>query len=125
MPELRLGPFVVRTERTKIEAYRSATRGGGQGVPVAFPICWLGEPEIRTAIEDACGDRLPLHEGQSFVYARALEMGAEYRLSVVLGEEADPPRLVLKAECRTPAGELCVSMETLLRLVSPALELSA
>lgn len=124
MPELRLGPFAVQTERTSVEAYRSATRVRGTGVPAAFPICWFGRSEIRTAIEDACRDRLPLHEGQSFDYARPLDIEAEYHLSVLLAEEADPPRLVLKGECRTPAGELCLRIETLLRLVSLAMELS-
>jgi hypothetical protein len=125
VPEVQLGPFSVRAERTKIEAYRSATRTGGQDVPPAFPICWLGEPEIRAAVEKACGTRLPLHEGQTFEYERPLEMGAEYRLLLSLREEADPPRLALKGECRTPTGELCLRIETLLRLVSPALERSA
>jgi hypothetical protein len=123
--EVRLGPFFVRTERAKVEAYRRATRTVGQEVPAAFPICWLGEPEIRAAVEKACGDRLPLHEGQTFDYARPLEIGAEYHLSLSLSEEADPPRLALKGECRTAAGELCLRVETLLRLVAPAVELSA
>jgi hypothetical protein len=125
VPEVRLGPICVRTQRTKIEAYRSATRAAGLEVPAAFPICWLGQPEIRGAVKEACGDRLPLHEGQTFDYVRPLEMEAEYRLSLVFSEEADPPRLVLKGECRTPIGELCLRMETLLRLVTPAMELSA
>ena len=126
MPELRLGPFPVCTERTKIEAYRSATRATGDDVPAAFPICWLGEPQVRAAVEQACGERLPLHEGQTFEYMRPLKQNAEYRLWLTLREEADPPRLVLKAECRNAAGELCMRMETLLRLVTPALmELSA
>jgi hypothetical protein len=122
---MRLGPFFVRTERAKVEAYRRSTRTGGQEVPAAFPICWLGEPEIRAAVEKACGNRLPLHEGQTFDYGRRLEIGAEYRLSLSLSEEADPPRLALKGECKTVAGELCLRMETLLRLVAPAVELSA
>lgn len=125
MPELRLGPFAVHTDRTRIEAYRNVARAGGTGVPAAFPICWFGRAEIRTAIEDACRGRLPLHEAQTFDYARALDIQAEYHLSVFLAEDVDPPRLVVKGECRTPAGELCLRMETLLRLVSPAVELSA
>jgi hypothetical protein len=122
VPEVQLGPFSVRAERTKIEAYRSATRSGGQDVPPAFPICWLGEPEIRAAVEKACGTRLPLHEGQTFDYERPLEIGAEYHLRLSLTEEANPPRLALTGECRMPSGELCLRIETLLRLVSPVLE---
>jgi hypothetical protein len=125
VPELRLGPFPVRTQRTRIEAYESATRAAAQEVPAAFPICWFGEPAIRTAIAKACGDRLALHEGQTFDYARPLEIDAEYRLSLALSEQADPPRLVVQGECRNPAGELYARMETLLRLVTPAMELSA
>jgi hypothetical protein len=126
VPELRLGPFPVRTERTQIEAYRSATRTTGEEVPTAFPICWLGQPQIRGAVAQACRERLPLHEGQTFEYVRPLEQHADYRLSLTLSEEADPARLVLKSECRSPGGELCLRMETLLRLVAPAvLELSA
>jgi hypothetical protein len=125
VPEVRLGPFCVRTERTKIETYRSAIGARGPGVPTAFPICWLGQPDVRAAVKDACGDRLPLHEGQTFDYTRPLEVEAEYRLSLILSEETTPPRLTLKGECRTAAGELCLRIETLLRLVPPALELSA
>jgi hypothetical protein len=86
----------------------------------------LGEPQVRAAVEQACGERLPLHEGQTFEYMRPLKHNADYGLSLMLSEEADPPRLVLKAECRNAAGELCMRMETLLRLVAPAaMELSA
>ena len=119
MPEeLRLGPFPVRTERTTIEAYKRVTGATGQDVPAAFPICWLGEPEIRAAIEKACEGRLPLHEGQTFDYAHPLEIDADYRLSLVVNEEADPPRLGLVGEVATPTGELRLRIETVLRLVA-------
>ena len=122
MPEVHLGPFCVRTERATIETYRNATGARGRDVPAAFPICWLGREEIRTAIGTSCGRRLPLHEAQSFDYLRPLVAEADYRLSLSLAEQADPPRLVVKGECSTPAGELCLRMETLLRLVAPDLE---
>ena len=125
MPELHLGPFCVRTERTKIEAYRSAIGARRGDVPAAFPICWLGRPEIRAAIAEACAGRLPLHEGQTFDYLRPLGVEAEYRLSLTLAARPDPPRLTVHGECSTPAGELCLRMETLLRLVEPVLEPSA
>jgi hypothetical protein len=124
--ETRLGPFCVRTEPTQIAAYRNAIGASGDDVPAAFPICWLGQAEIRTAVEAACAGRLPLHECQTFDYARPLEVGTEYRLSLILHEQADPPRLAANAEITTVAGEICLRMETLLRLVVPAaLELSA
>ncbi|MEA2841059.1 MAG: hypothetical protein QOF41_2389 [Methylobacteriaceae bacterium] len=125
MPDVRLGPFFVRTERAKVEAYKRAIGAAGQEVPAAFPICWLGQPEIRAAIEGGCGDRLPLHEGQTFDYVRRLEVGAEYRLSLLLCEEADPPRLRLQGEVTTATGEACLRIETLLRLVALPMELSA
>jgi hypothetical protein len=121
---MRLGPFRVRTERMRLEAYKQSIGASGEDVPAAFPIAWLAHPEIRTSIEQACGSRLPLHEGQSFEYARPLEVDCEYRLTLTLNEEANPARLVLKGEVASPAGESHLSMETLLRLVAPAMELS-
>jgi hypothetical protein len=123
--EMRLGPFCVRTERMRIAAYQRSIGASGDDVPAAFPICWLAQPEIRTLIEQTCGHRLPLHEGQTFEYMRPLEVDGEYRLSVTLNEETDPTRLVLRCEVATPTGEPRLRMETLLRLVAPAMELSA
>lgn len=117
MPELRLGPFSVRTERAKVEAFRRSIGDLGAGVPVAFPICWLGQPNVREHVERACGNRLPLHEAQTFDYKQALQPEREYRLSVLLDEKADPPRLVINAEVGTTGGDPCVRIETLLRLV--------
>jgi hypothetical protein len=122
---MRLGPFRVRTERMRIETYRQSTGARGEDVPAAFPICWLAEPEIRTAIEQACGNRLPLHEGQSFEYKRPLRLAGEYSLSVSLNEQADPARLVLTCDVTSLAGEPHLKMETQLRLVAPTMELSA
>jgi hypothetical protein len=122
---MRLGPFRVRTERMRIEAYRRSTGARGEDVPAAFPICWLAEPEIRTAIEQACGNRLPLHEGQSFEYKRPLRLAGEYSLAVSLNEQADPARLVLTCDVTSLAGEPHLKMQTLLRLVAPTMELSA
>jgi hypothetical protein len=68
---------------------------------------------------------VPLHEGQVFEYARPLELGCEYRLSLILREQDGPPRLALEAKVETADGEPCLRMETLLRLVAPAMELSA
>jgi hypothetical protein len=122
--EVQLGPFRVRTERMRIEAYKQSIGASGEDVPAAFPIAWLAQPEIRAAIEQGCGSRLPLHEGQSFEYTRALEVDCEYRLTLTLNEEANPARLVLKCEVASPTGESCLNMETLLRLVAPAMEVS-
>jgi hypothetical protein len=122
--EVQVGPFRVRTERMRIEAYKQSIGASGEDVPAAFPIAWLAQPEIRAAIEQGCGSRLPLHEGQSFEYTRALEVDCEYRLTLTLNEEANPARLVLKCEVASPTGESCLNMETLLRLVAPAMEVS-
>src|SRR3954451_25082168 len=122
---MRFGPFRVRTERMRIEAYRRSTGARGEDVPAAFPICWLAEPEIRTAIEQACGNRLPLHEGQSFEYKRPLRLAGEYSLAVSLNEQADPARLVLTCDVTSLAGEAHLKMQTLLRLLAPTMELSA
>ena len=126
MPEeVRLGPFLVRVERDRAEAYRRRIGARGKGIPAAFPICWLGQPEVRAAIEQACEGRVPLHEGQAFAYERPLEIERDYRLSLMLSELAGPPRLALTATVATAGGEPCLRMETLLRLVAPSMELSA
>jgi hypothetical protein len=120
-----LGPFCVRTERAQIAAYKSAVSGNGDDIPAAFPIRWLAEPEIRGAIEKACERLVPLHVGQSFEYLQPLHAEAEYRLSVILEQHADPPRLSVKGEVVTSTGHMCLRMETLLRLVGSAGELAA
>jgi hypothetical protein len=127
VPEaVRLGPFAVCAERGRAAAFRRSIGGSGEGLPATFPICWLGRRDIRERIERACGGKVPLHEAQSFEYVQPLEFGRDYRLTLHLNEEAHPPRLVLKAEIATTAGDLCVKMETMLRLVAPAaLELLA
>jgi hypothetical protein len=122
--ELRLGPFRVRTERARIEGYRQSIGARGDNVPAAFPICWLAQPDIRSSVEQACGERLPLHEGQTFDYARPLAIDGDYLLSITLKEEASPARLTLEAEVATPSGEPCLRMQTLLRLVARTMELS-
>lgn len=125
MSDTRLGPFRVRAERRHIAAYRSAVSASGDDIPAAFPICWLAEPDIRAAIEKACRRSVPLHEGQTFDYLQPLDLEAEYRLLITLEEHADPPRLSVKGEVVTMAGQTCLRMETLLRLVAPAGELAA
>jgi hypothetical protein len=117
--KVRLGPFSVRTERAKVEAFRHRIGGSGGGVPATFPICWIAQPEIRTAIEKACAGRLPLHEGQIFDYSRPLEIEREYCLSLSLEEEADPPRLAVRGDVTAADEEFYLRMETLLRLVAP------
>jgi hypothetical protein len=127
VPEkVRLGPFLVRTDRARVEAFRRRIGGSGEGVPASFPICWLGRPKIRASIEKACGGRLPLHEGQTFEYLRPLHVECDYRLSLSVEEEANPPRLALRADITAANDEVYLKLETLLRLVTPtALELSA
>ena len=123
MPEavekLRLGPFSVRTDRAKVDAFRDRIGGRGKQVPASFPICWIARPEIRAAIADACAGRLPLHEGQVFDYSRRLEIDREYRLFLSIEEETNPARLTLRGDVTTADQEACLSMETLLRLVVP------
>jgi hypothetical protein len=123
--DTRLGPFRVRAEPTQIAAYKSAISARSDDIPAAFPIRWLAEPEIRAAIEKGCGQFVPLHEAQSFDYLQPLAMAAEYRLSITLAEHSDPPRLSVKGEVATMAGQICLRMETVLRLVAPAGELAA
>ena len=94
MPEeARLGPFLVRVEHERVEAYRRSVGAPVDTLPAAFPICWLGQAEIRSAVEQACAGCVPLHEGQMFEYARPLEIARDYRLSLSLAEQANPARL--------------------------------
>lgn len=115
--ETILGPFEVEADPARVGAFAAAAGGAGAGVPAAFPIVWLAEPRVRTALGAAAGPNvLPVHESQSFDYARPILPGEKLRLTLVLRREASPDRLVAEAEVEDPAGARALSLRTVLRL---------
>ncbi|MGH6817392.1 MAG: hypothetical protein ACREC1_01305 [Methylovirgula sp.] len=117
---LHLGPFTVRIETEASEAFGRATGGRAGGVPFTFPVRWLAHPDIRAAAARLIGEAewVPIHESQSFDVRRSLETAVDYRMRIEMWREAKPPRLLLHAEVATDAGELCLAMEMMLRIVS-------
>lgn len=117
--ETSLGPFEVAADPAQIAAFAAASGAAdAAGVPATFPIVWLANPELMAALRALAGaDRLPVHESQSFAYARALTPGARYRLSAVARQESAPERLVVEARVTGMADEPVLEMRAVLRLV--------
>jgi hypothetical protein len=116
---LQLGPFVVRAAAGEAEAFARATGASAGRMPFTFPVRWLAHPEIRAAAGGLVGETawVPIHESQSFTYRRGLEADVDYRMRIDMRLEAEPPRLIVRAEIATRAGEACLDMETILRIV--------
>jgi hypothetical protein len=116
----QLGPFAVRTDSTTIDEFQCACGGvplPGR-VPVIFPIRWLALPEIRARLAEALRtDLVPIHESQSFTYDSRLDRDRDYFLTVALTRASEPERLTLRGTVATPEREVCVRLETVLRLV--------
>jgi hypothetical protein len=117
---VQLGPLAVRTDRATVLEFESAC--GGEPlpgrVPLIFPIRWLAHSEIRAHLLEVIGSTLvPVHESQSFTYARRLDLDRDYRLTVEPSRTSQPERLTLQGTVSTPDGDLCVQFETVLRLV--------
>lgn len=116
--EAVLGPFEVATAPAMIAAFAAAV-----GVPMAdalatFPIVWLSSPEMKAALRAAVGpDYLPVHESQSFDYARALRVAAAYRLTAVARRESAPERLTVDVDVVEMTGAPVLTMRAVLRLV--------
>jgi hypothetical protein len=122
----RIGPFAVETRPEAVAAFRRETGwpedagSANTHVPVTFAFCWLTLPEIRPALLQAMmpgEDWIPVHEGQTFDYARMLETGQTYSMVVDIHREAKPARLVMRASITSLADEPCAVLETVLRLV--------
>ena len=79
MPELRLGPFPVRTQRTRIEAYKSAV-SAMKALPSNDPRNWTNQASIH---QNHCPHQnwwfLPWHRAHLFMFEEALR-------------RSDPPR---------------------------------
>ncbi|MFO1168420.1 MAG: hypothetical protein U1E19_09950 [Rhodoblastus sp.] len=113
-----LGPFEVATDPAVVAAFAAATGAPSGEIPVTFPIVWLSASELKAALRAAAGDDfLPVHESQSFDYARALTPGAAYRLTAAARREAAPERLIVEADVSEPSGAPVLSMRAVLRLV--------
>jgi hypothetical protein len=117
---LHLGPFTVRIEAQASAAFGRATGGRAGRVPFTFPVRWLAHPDIRAAAARVIGEAewIPIHESQSFDVRWPLEVAVDYRMRIEMWREANPPRLLLRAEIATDAGEPCLAMEMILRIVS-------
>jgi hypothetical protein len=123
---IRLPPIRVRTDRGEVAGFlreTGDTRTGGF-VPLVFPVRWLGLPAVRGLILQLTGGEgfLPVHEAQSFAYERELRIETDYVLAVEARRAAMPPRLTLKMTVSTGQGEICVHLETVLRIVPLNLE---
>lgn len=116
-----LSPIRVRPERSEVAGFLRETGGAGPAdfVPLTFPFRWLALPAIRRAILQAIGGDgfLPVHEAQSFDYERPLRIETDYGLAVEIERSENPPRLTLKMAVSTLEGEMCVHLETILRIV--------
>lgn len=118
--------FAVVATEAEVEAFRSATASAPDGpgpagdvLPATFPMRWLAAPEVRRLLLAAVPEPglVPVHEGQSFDYARPLRVGEPYRLKLATRREAEPPRLVVDGRIEDADGTLRATLETILRLV--------
>ena len=117
--------LAARTDAARVGAFAGAIGAlepGAPAVPLTYPFCWMTSPEVRPTLERMIGDPalLPLHEAQSFAYARALTLDAEYRVILTFTRTSGPERLTVAAAVSTPSGEPCATFETVLRLVPRA-----
>lgn len=116
--EIVLGPFEVAAGPAEIAAFAAAIGAPASDIPATFPVVWLSSPGLRAALRLAVGmDYLPVHESQSFDYARPLVVGAAYRLTAVARRENAPDRLVVEASVAEVAGAPVVTMRAVLHLV--------
>lgn len=117
-----IGSFRVRAEPAEVEAFRAATRleGGGDALPLTFPIRWLVTPEIRAALVAMVPepDLVLFHESQSFAYERQLLPGETYALTLSARRETSPDRLLVDGTITDTSGAHCATVETILRLFS-------
>lgn len=85
--------------------------------PAAFPAVWLREPALKQIFREATPPGLvPVHEAQKFFYARPLEIGADYDLTVELARENMPERLIATARIFAKDGAAVGEMIVTLRL---------
>jgi hypothetical protein len=116
--EVVLGPFEVAAGAADIAAFAAAVGGPATEPPPTFPVAWLSSPEMKAALRAAVGpDHLPVHESQSFDYARPLRVGAAYRLTAVARREGAPERLTVDVDVVETTGAPVVTMRAVLRLV--------
>ena len=117
--ETVLGPFEVATDPAAVAAFARSVAAHGEAIPATFPIVWLSAPALKAALRDAAGaEFLPVHESQSFDYARPLVSGAGYRLTAFAARETAPDRLVVEADVCEATGAPVLTMRAVLRLVS-------
>lgn len=116
---LRIGPLKVRASAAEVEAFRRETTGGpaSKELPFTYPVRWFTHPDIRAAGAGLVGPEpwVPIHESQSFDYDRPLEVDTDYQMMIELSREAEPPRLILRAEIGDTAP--CLRSEMVLRIV--------
>ena len=117
-----LGPFRLRVDPARAQAYSRETGGDGADVPLSFPAVWLTEPTLFDPVRDLCEALgvVPVHESQSFVYETPLVAGERYDVSVAMRREETPPRLVVDATIAALDGAPIARSETMLRLVPRA-----
>jgi len=116
-----LAPILVRTEPGAVASFSRETAGKESNgfVPLTFPFCWLTLPEIRSEILQMIGGEkfIPVHEAQSFVYDRELQIDTDYVLAIELSHAEKPPRVILRMAISSPSNEVCAHLETVLRIM--------
>jgi hypothetical protein len=116
---VRIGPLKVRADPAEVEAFAQEISAGvkEEGLPFTFPIRWFTHPDIRAAGERLGGTEpwVPIHESQSFDYARPLAADVDYTMIVEISREMEPARLILRAEIGDGAPYLRAEM--ILRII--------
>ena len=113
--------FPVIARASEVSAFRAATRSGGDvRVPLTFPMRWLAQPEVRRALLEMASDAgiVPVHESQTFEYARSLSTDEPYALALHGRREIAPDRLVVDGVVSDAGGATVVRLEMILRLFS-------
>ncbi len=117
-----LGPFRLRVDPARAQAYSREIGGDGGDVPLCYPAVWLTDPALFTTVRELCDalEVVPVHESQSFAYERPLVAGESCDVAVTMRREETPPRLVVEASIAAADGAPVARSETMLRLVPRA-----
>jgi hypothetical protein len=123
-----LGPFPVSAAADSVRQFSDSLCVDGSRplparTPLTYPIRWFALPEIRNEIERSLSmlPGLPVQESQTFDYAREIEVGCDYRLTVEVHVEAgEQQRIRLRGVAYDVSDNRVVTMEAMLRLLAAA-----
>ncbi|HXK54815.1 MAG TPA: hypothetical protein PK405_09025 [Hyphomicrobiales bacterium] len=114
----RIGSFDVVAGAERVARFRAALALGGAGgagrgeVPVTFPICWLAEPAVKSALLVALGGggKVPVHLDQEMEYFAPLRIGQPYAMDVGLAGPDARGVARVRADLRDGAGARVASV---------------